>query len=126
MHRLALVEDSADNRLLVCALLQDRYTIDEYETGRAAIAAIKKQPPDVVLLDITLPDMDGTEVLGALRAEAALRALPVIALTGHAKAGDRERFLNAGFDDYLSKPITDEQQLMVAVERLLPPEAKRA
>ena len=64
---------------------------------------------DLVLLDISLPDMDGTGVLSWIRGQEALRDLPVVALTAHAMAGDRERFLAQGFDDYLPKPIVDER-----------------
>jgi CheY-like chemotaxis protein len=61
--------------------------------------------------------MDGNEILGRIRADAHLRTLPVIALTAHAMAGDREKFLGAGFDDYVTKPIIDETSLIAAIER---------
>ncbi len=118
-HRLALVEDNADNRLLVHALLDDRYALTEYETGAAALAGIAAARPDLVLLDVSLPEMDGTEVLRRLRAEPALAGLPVIALTAHAMAGDREKYLALGFDDYVAKPIVDEQLLFDAIARHL-------
>lgn len=119
--RIALVEDNPDNRLLVHAILEDRYDIVEYDTGAGAVAGIRADPPDLVLLDISLPEMDGTEVLAILREEAALADLPVIALTAHAMAGDRERYLAAGFNDYVTKPIVDEEILIGAIERWLTP-----
>ena len=119
MKRIAVVEDNADNRLLVRAILEDSYVIIEYDSGSAALAGLKDGRPDLILLDISLPEMDGTEVLRAIRADAALRLLPVIALTAHAMAGDRERFLAEGFDDYLTKPIMDENVLIGSIERLL-------
>lgn len=119
MRRIAVVEDNADNRLLVRAILEDSYVIIEFETGSAALAGLKDSGPDLILLDISLPEMDGTEVLRAIRADSALRDLPVIALTAHAMAGDRERFLAEGFDDYLTKPIMDENVLIRSIERLL-------
>ena len=64
--------------------------------------------------------MDGTEVLRRIRADNGLRALPVIALTANAMAGDREKYLNAGFDDYVAKPIVDEAFLLDAIKRHLP------
>jgi len=118
-RRLALVEDNADNRLLMHALLDDRYDLTDYETGAAALAGIPAQRPDLVLLDISLPEMDGTEVLRRLRADPALAGLPAVALTAHAMAGDRERYLGAGFDDYVTKPIVDEQILLDAIARHL-------
>ncbi|MGH7507158.1 MAG: response regulator [Longimicrobiales bacterium] len=119
MTRIALVEDNPDNRLLVGAILEDLYEIDEYETGPQALTGLRQAPPALVLLDISLPHMDGTEVLAEIRKDEALRSLPVIALTAHAMAGDREKYLNAGFDDYLTKPIVDEQVLIDAIVRLL-------
>jgi CheY-like chemotaxis protein len=118
-HRLALVEDNADNRLLVHALLDDRYALTDYETGAAALAGIAAARPELVLLDVSLPEMDGTEVLRRLRADPALAGLPVVALTAHAMAGDREKYLALGFDDYVAKPIVDEQLLFDAIARHL-------
>ncbi len=117
--RIAVVEDNPDNRLLVQALLEDRFDIIEFETGVDAVAGLLEAQVDLVLLDISLPEMDGTEVLAWIRNHDDLRSLPVIALTAHAMAGDRERFLSAGFDDYLTKPIVDEAVLFEAIERCL-------
>ncbi|NNF27667.1 MAG: response regulator [Gemmatimonadetes bacterium] len=117
--RIAVVEDNPDNRLLVQALLEDRFDIVEFETGVEAVAGLRDAQVDLVLLDISLPEMDGTEVLAWIRQQDDLRGLPVIALTAHAMAGDRERFLSAGFDDYLTKPIVDEAVLFEAIERCL-------
>lgn len=116
---VAVVEDNADNRLLLQALLGDAYTLVEFESGSDALAAFARSRPDLVLLDISLPGMDGTEILQRIRADATLRTLPVIALTAHAMAGDREKYLAAGFDDYLTKPIVDERRLFAAIDRLL-------
>ena len=120
MPVLAVVEDNADNRLLLQALLSDVYDIVEYENGADALDGLAKSRPDVVLLDISLPGMDGTEILQRIRADEALKSLPVIALTAHAMAGDREKFIAAGFDDYVTKPIVDENKLFDAIKRLVP------
>ena len=119
MATIAIVEDNADNRLLLQAILGDQYDLVEYENGAAALSGLAQSPADLVLLDISLPGMDGNEVLKRIRQGDALRALPVIALTAHAMAGDRERFLAAGFNDYVTKPILDETLLTGAIERLL-------
>jgi two-component system, cell cycle response regulator DivK len=119
MIRLALVEDNPDNRLLVHAILEDLYEIDDYASGPDALAGMIDNPPALVLLDISLPLMDGTEVLRRMRADPALSALPVVALTAHAMSGDRERYLDMGFDAYVTKPIVDEQILMSEIKRLL-------
>ncbi len=126
MHRVAIVEDNPDNRLLALALLEGLYQCDEYETGIEALTGLASEVPDVVLLDISLPGLDGVETLKRIRATPALAHLHVIALTAHAMAGDRERFLAAGFDDYVTKPILDEEILIGAVELGLARKGARA
>jgi len=119
MKTIAVVEDNPDNRLLVQVILESLYGIDEYENGFSALDGLQQKKPDLVLLDVSLPGMDGTEVLRRIRDDERLRDLPVIALTAHAMAGDREKYLSAGFDDYVTKPIVDEALLLGAIERLL-------
>lgn len=119
MARLAVVEDNADNRLLLQAILGDEFDLVEYDNGIDALQGITDSRPDLVLLDISLPGMDGNEILQRIRGDVALRQLPVIALTAHAMAGDREKFLAAGFDDYITKPIVDETLLFSSIRRLL-------
>lgn len=116
---ICLVEDNPDNRLLVHALLDDQYSVVEYGDGISALDGLRAVRPDLVLLDISLPEMDGVQVLAHIRADARLRDLPVIALTAHAMAGDRARLLGAGFDDYVTKPIADESLLLGAITRCL-------
>ena len=119
MKRLAVVEDNPDNRLLLRAILEQRYEISEYDNGLAALQGFASQRPDVILLDISLPEMDGLEVLRNIRSDAKLAKIPVIALTAHAMPADRERFFKAGFDEYVPKPITDDEELIQTIERLL-------
>lgn len=125
MTLIAIVEDNPDNRLLARALLEGLYECTEYETGIEALDGMTCEVPDLVLLDISLPGMDGMETLERLRATPALKHLPVIALTAHAMAGDREKFLHAGFDDYVTKPIVDETILLAAIVRGLEGAATR-
>jgi CheY-like chemotaxis protein len=119
MKCIAVVEDNPDNRLLVQVILEPFYQVIEYESGFAALEGFRAQKPDLVLLDVSLPGLDGPEVLRRIRADESLRNLPVIALTAHAMAGDRQRFVNAGFDDYVSKPIVEESILLEAIRRQL-------
>lgn len=118
-----MVEDNADNRLLLQAILEGLYDVREYESAEAALDAFRGGgpggSPDVVLLDISLPGMSGVDLLRLLRADAVLARLPVIALTAHAMAGDREEYLAAGFDAYVTKPIVDEEVLLRAIQRVL-------
>ena len=117
--RVAVVEDNEDNRLLLHALLDEQYDLQDYEAGPEALQGMDAAIPELVLLDISLPGMDGVEVLSRMRQNGKLRHLYVIALTAHAMAGDRERFFAAGFNDYLTKPIVDETLLLRAIERAL-------
>ena len=119
MKTIAVVEDNADNRLLLQAILDGLYQVVEYENGVDALAGLSATLPDLVLLDISLPGMDGNEILARIRADDRLRRQPVIALTAHAMAGDREKYLAAGFNDYITKPIVDETILLQAIERWL-------
>lgn len=123
MKKIAVVEDNPDNRLLVKVILDSLYEVVEYETGPAALEGLPQEKPDLVLLDISLPEMDGAEVLRRMRADERLRTLPAIALTAHAMAGDREKYLGAGFNDYVTKPIVDENVLLDAIKQLLPGDA---
>lgn len=118
-HTISLVEDNPDNRLLVHAILDDEFEVIEYTDGQSALDGLAIVRPDLMLLDISLPEMDGTEVLVRVRGDAGARRFPIIALTAHAMAGDRARLLAAGFDDYVTKPIADEKLLFQAIERCL-------
>lgn len=117
--RIAIVEDNADNRLLLTALLEEDHDLDEYVDGPAALAGLLGGIPDLILLDISLPGMEGPEVLRRVRSEPRLSRIPVIALTAHAMAGDREKYLALGFDAYITKPILDEELLFAAIRTLL-------
>lgn len=100
------IEDNPHNRRLVRRTLERRgYTIIEAEDGEQGLEMVHELKPPLVLLDIGLPKMDGMEVVGRIKADAELQDIPVIAITASAMQGDRERFLAAGCDDYLSKPI---------------------
>jgi CheY-like chemotaxis protein len=116
---VALVEDNADNRLLVEAILDGVHTVRSFADGAEALAAFAVDPPAVVLLDISLPGLDGRAVLARMRADPRLAAIPAVALTAHALDGDRARLLAAGFDAYVAKPIVDETALLAAIDGCL-------
>jgi two-component system cell cycle response regulator DivK len=114
------VEDNYHNRRLVRKILESRgYRVLEADDGVSGLAAIREHLPPLVLMDISLPDMDGLQVVRAMREDPALAAIPVIALTASAMRGDRERFLAAGCDDYLSKPV-QAMELVEHVDHLYP------
>jgi two-component system cell cycle response regulator DivK len=117
MGKIAVVDDNSDNRLIIRTILEDQYEILEYSSGIEAIDGFRKDKPDVVILDISLPEMDGTEILRRIRDDPQLHDLPVIALTAHAMVGDREKYLAAGFNDYVAKPILDMSVLFSTIQR---------
>ena len=119
MRTIAIVEDNEDNRVLVHALLEESFELREYGSGPEALDGLRREVPDLLLLDISLPGMDGVQVLAQLRADEKLKTLPVIALTAHAMVGDREKYLGQGFNDYVTKPITDEKLLFQAIKRCI-------
>lgn len=113
------IEDNFHNRRLVGKILASRgIRVVEAEDGLTGLRLLRQERPAVVLLDISLPDIDGLEVLARIRGDAALGLTPVIALTASAMRGDRERFLEQGCDDYLSKPL-QALELIAMVERYL-------
>ena len=105
MARILIVEDSPDNMKLFRTVLRLKgHEVTGLSGGDGLLQAIEQEPPDLVLMDIQLPGKDGFALLQEIRSSAASR-LPVIALTAHAMSGDRERALEAGFDEYITKPI---------------------
>jgi two-component system cell cycle response regulator DivK len=115
--QILVVEDNERNMKLFCDLLQaSGYHTLEATTGESAVELALEHGPDLVLMDIQLPDIDGIEALGRLRADERSATLPVLALTAQAMDGDRERFLAAGFDGYLSKPV-DIAEFVTTVKR---------
>jgi CheY-like chemotaxis protein len=104
--KILLVEDNGKNMKLFRDVLRAAgYETLEATTGGQALKLAVDHAPDLVLLDVGLPDIDGVVVLGRLRTEDRTAAIPVLALTAQAMTGDRERFLAAGFDGYVSKPV---------------------
>jgi two-component system, cell cycle response regulator DivK len=104
--QILVVEDNERNMKLFSELLRaSGYRTLEATTGERAVELALEHQPDLVLMDIQLPDIDGIEALGRLRADERFVSAPVLALTAQAMEGDRERFLAAGFDGYLSKPV---------------------
>ena len=105
-RKVVVVEDNELNMKLFREVLESSgYRMLEAGTGERAVALTTEHRPDLVLMDIHLPDIDGVEALRILRADERTASVPVVALTAQAMEGDRERFLAAGFDGYLSKPV---------------------
>ena len=123
---ILIVEDNEKNRKLERDVLQFHgYQIMEAVTAEDGLRLAGEAPPALVLMDIQLPGMSGIEALAALRADPALRAIPVIAVTASAMTQDRQKILAAGFDGYQSKPISV-KDFVAAVRRTLDARAGRA
>lgn len=118
MKRILIVEDVALNRDLLIQLLEDDYELLTADDGAAGLVQAEEGRPDLILMDLSLPVMDGWEATKRLKANPALRAIPVIALTAHAMRGDAEDALACGCDAYVSKPF-DEDLLLDKIARLL-------
>ncbi len=118
-RNILLIEDNEQNRYLATFLLEQRgYGIISALDGPTGVAAAKSQTPDLILLDIQLPHMDGYEVARQLRALQSLQGIPIVAVTSYAMPGDRERCLAAGCDGYIEKPINPET-FVAEIERFL-------
>ncbi len=105
MSTILVVEDTQDNFDLIEDALDGRYTLLHARNGLEAIGEAARSKPDLILLDMGLPEMNGWEVVRRLKANPDLKEIRVIALTAHAMDGDRKRCLEAGCDEYMSKPI---------------------
>ena len=107
MKRILIAEDNPVNRELLHELLEARgYEIEEAENGQEALQMIAQSRPDVLLLDLNMPVLDGFSTVRKIREDAAISSLPVLAVTAYAMRGDREKTLEAGFDGYLSNRST--------------------
>jgi two-component system, cell cycle response regulator DivK len=103
--RILVVEDHADNRQIIRDMLAPTdYEITEAENGEEALAAIAKQRPDLILMDIQLPIMDGYAAARRIKADPALRTIPIMAVTSYALSGEEKKARAAGCDDYVPKP----------------------
>lgn len=119
--KILLIEDNAQNRYLVRFLLEQRgHEILQAETGPRGLELAAETRPELILLDIQLPGMDGHAVARALKSNPELSAIPIVAVTSYAMVGDREKCLEAGAEGYIEKPINPES-FVLEVERFLLP-----
>jgi len=119
MAKILYIEDTENNRILVeRKLRRSGHTVLCAAEADAGLAVAAREQPDLILMDMGMPGVDGWEATRRLKADAALRHIPVIALTAHAMAGDRERALEAGCDEYDTKPF-DFERLLENINHLL-------
>ncbi|MFC1718050.1 response regulator [Candidatus Poribacteria bacterium] len=118
-QRILVVEDNDRNRRLVRILLRAKgYEVIEAATGKEALEYLRTQTPDLILMDIQLPNTDGLTLTREIKSNDHTKGVPIIAVTAYAMQGDRERMLEAGCDGYISKPI-DTQKLPQIVADIL-------
>jgi len=105
-QRVLVVEDNRDNMTLIVDVLESMdYVVLKAEDGEEGVTVAESEHPDLILMDLSLPKLDGWDATRQLKANDDLKDIPVIALTAHAMVGDREKAMEAGCDDYLTKPI---------------------
>ena len=118
MKKILIVEDVELNRDLLVQLLEDDYELLTAADGAAGIELAEREYPDLILMDLSLPVIDGWEATRRIKADTVLRWIPIIALTAHAMKGDAEKARECGCDDYLSKPL-DENLLFEKIKQFL-------
>ena len=118
--RILIVEDQEDNRQIIRDMLGTTdYELIEAENGEQALAVIAKARPDLILMDIQLPVMDGYEATRRIKADPALKSIPIIAITSYALSGDEQKARAAGCDDFVPKPYSP-RQLLAKIRQYLP------
>ncbi len=116
---ILIVDDEPKNVILVRDLLQVHgYSTDEATDGKQGVDLAKANIPDLILMDIQMPEMDGIEATGILKTDDATKHIPILALSSYAMMGDKERILKAGCDAYMSKPLNIKEFLKTVVEFL--------
>jgi two-component system, cell cycle response regulator DivK len=119
MSRILIVEDNDMNRDMLSRRLERRgYQVILAIDGRRGLAAARSEAPDLILMDMSLPEIDGWEVTRQLKSDDTTRSIPVIALTAHAMSSDRQKALEAGCDDYDTKPV-EFQRLLTKIQTML-------
>jgi two-component system cell cycle response regulator DivK len=119
-RRILVVEDNEDNRCIVRDLLTATgYAVVEAETGEAGLELAQRDRPDLILMDVDLPGIDGYEVTRRIRLVPALRAIPIVAVTSYALSGDDARAFAAGCDAYVAKPFSP-RALLATIRELAP------
>ncbi|MBI2999989.1 MAG: response regulator [Deltaproteobacteria bacterium] len=116
--KILVVEDGEFNRDLLIQLLGDQYQVVVAVDGEEGVRKAEQEKPDLILMDLGLPVLDGWEATERIKANSGLRHIPVIAITSHAMVGDERKAREVGCDDYLSKPI-DEEELLRKISKFI-------
>jgi CheY-like chemotaxis protein len=117
--KIAIIDDLEDNRVIMRKVLELDFTVSDYSDGASALQDLPADPPDLLLLDISMPGMDGFQVLERLRANPRLERVVVVAFTAFANADDAHLYTAAGFDHLIGKPVLDIHALRVELRGLM-------
>ena len=118
MKKILIIEDVEDNRDLLIQLLEDEYEMLQAQDAKVGIFLAKKHQPNLILMDVSLPEIDGLKATKILRQDEATKDIPIVAVTGNAMVGDREKAMNSGCDEYVTKPI-DISSIFDVVEKFI-------
>ena len=116
--KILVVDDTEWNRDLIVQLLEEEYSVSEAVNGEEGVSKAEAEKPDLILMDLGMPVMDGWEATRRIKANSALKHIPVIAVTSHAMVGDEIHAREAGCDDYIPKPL-NEDELMSKIRKFL-------
>ena len=119
METIGIIDDDEDCATLFSYLLEDKWNVIIFQDWQKALKEFEASPPNLILLDISLPDISGEKILELIHNNDLLKGIGVIAVTGHALPNDREKFLKQGFDEYVGKPILDRLSFIQLVEKVL-------
>ncbi|MCB1149026.1 MAG: response regulator [Chlamydiia bacterium] len=119
METISILDDDEDFTRILTFFLEEHYKVVPFHDWQEALKSYAQDPPDLIMLDISLPDIDGTQILTKLKEMPNLGKIKVIAVTAHTLPNDREKYLKVGFDDYLPKPITDSDAVLSLVKNCL-------
>lgn len=119
MDTIGIIDDDEDSGLYLSALLEDQYKVKFYKSWKEAKYPFRSSPPSLIILDISMPDMKGNEVIKEIRAISELAHINIVAFTAYALPEDREKFLNQGFNGYFAKPITDIENFLYSIRKFL-------
>jgi CheY-like chemotaxis protein len=114
-----IVDDQLDNLDVLALMLRDQFDVESCDSCPQALEAVLKTPPDLLLMDIAMADVDGVQCLHKIRALPGLAALPAIAVTAYAYPKDRDRLLSSGFQAFIAKPILDFQEVLHVIRQVL-------
>lgn len=119
MAKIVIIDDNSDSQLLIRIFLEPQHEVVSFSASDEFMRDVVSEEPDLILMDISVPGHNGFEMVKWLRKDSTIANTPVIAFTANALRGDRDDYLNAGFDDFVSKPVLTSEELLAPVRAQL-------